>query len=233
MLAAGMHRAPERQPWRFTGRCEGWDLLLSGLRRLSVRRPGASQDGTGTGPGEARGTVLAVSAAVGIAIIGAALWGLVAMLFKTQLSLFGLLIGGGVGLAVARYRGPHWPTVVAGAVIAVAGCALGTLLGLVFVLLDAGFSLPFVLGHLGGPSGVLHYFPSSVGVLGLVFWAVAAFAAVWIPRRGLRPASPADSAPADSEPADITPADSTPAEGAPADGSAEPADGNGGAESES
>jgi hypothetical protein len=174
-------------------------LLLSGLRRLSVRRPGAGQ--SGARPDGALGTVLAVAASVGIAIVGAALWGLVAMLFKTQLSLFGLLIGGGVGLAVARYRRSHWPTVVAGAIIAVAGCALGTLLGLIFVLLDAGFSLPFVLGHLGGPSGVLHYFPSSVGVLGLVFWAIAAFAAVWIPRRGLSLSAPAkDSAqPADRD----------------------------------
>jgi hypothetical protein len=177
----------------------GMGLLLSGLRRLSVRRLGASQDGTR--PDGALGTVLAMAASVGVAIIGAVLWGLVAMLFKTQLSLFGLLIGGGVGLVVARYRRSHWPTVLAGAVIAVAGCALGTLLGLVFVLLDAGFSLPFVLGHLGGPSGVLHYFPSSVGVLGLIFWAIAAFAAIWIPLRGLRPSTPAkDSAqPADRE----------------------------------
>jgi hypothetical protein len=110
----------------------------------------------------------------------------VAMLFKVQLSLFGALIGGGIGVVVARYRGPHWPTIAAGAVIAVAGCALGTLLGLVFVLLQAGHGLPFIFRHFGGRSGLLHYYPGSVGVLGLLFWALAAFAAVMIPVRQRR-----------------------------------------------
>ncbi len=116
------------------------------------------------------------------------------MLFKTQLSLFGLLIGAGIGAIVARYRGAHWPTIAAGAVIAVAGCALGTLLGLVFVALDSGASLSFVLSHLSGPSGLLHYYPHSVGILGLLFWIIAAGAAISIPLRA-RPAPPAQAQP--------------------------------------
>jgi hypothetical protein len=146
-------------------------VLTTGLRRLAANTAGRPS------------SLLALLAAAGIATAGALLWGLVAMLFKTQLSLFGLLIGGGIGVAVARYRGAHWPTIAAGAVIAVAGCALGTLLGLVFVLLDSGVSLPFIVGHFGGPSGLLHYYPGSVGVLGLLFWAIAAFAAIRIPLR--------------------------------------------------
>jgi hypothetical protein len=149
----------------------GSRVLIAGLRRAAagpVRRPSS---------------LTALLAAVCIAIAGALAWGLVAMLFKTQLSLFGLLIGAGIGAAVARYRGAHWPTIAAGAVIAVAGCALGTLLGLIFVLLDSGDSLAFILAHLGGSSGVLHYFPGSVGILGLLFWAVAVVAAIRIPLR--------------------------------------------------
>lgn len=132
---------------------------------------------------------------------GALLWGLVAMLFKTQLSLFGLLIGAGIGAVVARYRGVHWPSVVAGAVIAVAGCALGTLLGLIFVALDSGASLSFVLRHLSGPSGLLRYYPHSVGILGVLFWVIAAAAAVTVPLRG-RPAHPAQAQPARAQPGD-------------------------------
>jgi hypothetical protein len=148
-------------------------LLLSGLRRLGATLADAWPN-----------TLVALTASAGIALTGAVLWGLVAMLFKTQLSLFGLLIGAGVGASVARYRGPHWPTIAAGAVIAVIGCALGTLLGLVFVALDSGASLSFILRHLSGPSGLLRYYPSSVGVLGLLFWVIAAAAAVTIPLRG-------------------------------------------------
>jgi hypothetical protein len=139
-----------------------------------------------------------VAASVGIAVAGALLWGLVAMLFKTQLSLFGLLIGAGIGAVVTRYRGARWPTIAAGAVIAVAGCALGTLLGLVFVALNSGTSLSFVLAHLGGPSGLLHYYPHSVGILGLLFWVIAAAAAISIPLRA-RQARPGQARPVQAQ----------------------------------
>ncbi len=157
-------------------------LLNAGLRAFRGSSSGpAPRPRTSAGGGLT--SLVAIGACIGIAVAGALLWGLVAMLFRTQLPLIGLVIGGGVGLAVARFRGAHWPTVAAGAVIAVAGCALGTLLAIVFVLLHSGISLSFVLGHIAGPMGVLHYYPSSVGVLGLVFWAGAAFLAIRIPLR--------------------------------------------------
>jgi hypothetical protein len=165
MLAADVRRRG-----RLRGR--GVVLLVTGFRRLGAGLPRQQPS-----------TVAALTASAGIALAGAVLWGLVAMVFRTQLPLIGLLIGGGVGVVVAHFRGAHWPTMAAGAVIAVAGCALGTLLAIVFVLLRSGIGLSFVLGHFGGPLGVLHYYPSSVGVLGLVFWAVAAFAAIRIPLR--------------------------------------------------
>jgi hypothetical protein len=128
-----------------------------------------------------RGSI-AISLAIGVALAGAVAWGLVAILINLQLSLFGLLIGAGVGAVVAKYRPGHWPTIVTGAVIAIAGCALGTYLSMVFQELKDHFSVSFVLGHLGGgPYGLLHYYPRQVGWLGLLFWAVAAYAAIRIP----------------------------------------------------
>jgi hypothetical protein len=125
---------------------------------------------------------IAVSLAIVVALVGAVAWGLVAILINLQLSLFGLLIGAAVGAVVAKYRPGHWPTIIAGAVIAVAGCALGTYLAMVFQALKDHFPLSYVLGHLGGgPYGLLHSYPNEVGWLGLLFWAVAAYAAVRIP----------------------------------------------------
>jgi hypothetical protein len=128
-----------------------------------------------------RGSI-AVSLAIAVALAGAVAWGLVAILINLQLSLFGLLIGAGVGAVVAKYRPGHRPTIIAGAVIAVAGCALGTYLTMVFQELKDSAPLSYVLGHLGGgPYGLLHYYPHQVGWLGLLFWAVAAYAAIRIP----------------------------------------------------
>jgi hypothetical protein len=128
-------------------------------------------------------TIAALSASAGIALAGAIIWGLVARLFEVQLSLIGVLIGAGVGYAVGRFRPGHRPTIVAGAIIAVAGCALGTFLAIVFTLLAAGVSLGQIFAHLGI---VLQGYPGDVGALGFVFWAIAAFAAVRVPLQGQR-----------------------------------------------
>jgi hypothetical protein len=125
-------------------------------------------------------TLAALGLALLAAITGAVLWGLVALLIHRQLSLLGLLIGAAVGFAVARYRPGHLPTIVAGAVIAVAGSALGTFLAIVFSLLNARVSLGRIGSHL---SVIWHGYPSAVGWLGLLFWLIAAFAAVWVPLR--------------------------------------------------
>ncbi|MGO8959303.1 MAG: hypothetical protein ACLQFR_18335 [Streptosporangiaceae bacterium] len=140
-------------------------------------------------PATRQNALIAVGLAIAVALAGAVLWGLVAMLFNLQLSLIGLLIGAGVGAVVAKYRPRHRPTIIAGAVIAVAGCALGTLLAMVFKAMKAHFALSFILAHLGGPYGLLHFYPSNVGILGLLFWAVAAVAAVRIPLQSQRTAA--------------------------------------------
>jgi hypothetical protein len=140
-------------------------------------------------PAGKQSTLVALGLALAVAIVGAVLWGLVAVAFHRQLSLVGLLIGAGVGVVVARYRPAHPATIAAGAVIAVAGCALGTLLAIVFVLLDAQVSLSTITGHL---NLVFRSYPSAVGWLGLFFWLIAAFVAVRLPMRAPRTSSPAD-----------------------------------------
>jgi len=155
-------------------RGKGWHLLLWGVSRATAR------------PASRQSAFAALGLAVGVAVAGAVIWGLVAMLLKVQLSLLGVLIGFGVGAVVARYRAGHWPTIIAGAVIAVAGCAFGVLLGLVFVTMNAQVPLSFILGHLGGSNGLLHFYPSAVGGLGLVFWLIAAGVAIRIPMQSQR-----------------------------------------------
>jgi hypothetical protein len=140
-------------------------------------------------PARRPSTLVALSIATGAAIVGAAVWGLVALLVHRQLSLLSLLIGAAVGVAIARYRPGHLPTIVSGAVIAVAGCALGTLLAIVFTLLDARVGAGAIVAH---ANVVARAYPSAVGWLGLLFWVLAAYPAVRLPLRAARqPAEPA------------------------------------------
>ncbi len=150
-------------------------VIFAGLGRIRMK------------PGQRQSTLAALGASAGIALAGAVVWGLVALLFHIQLSLIGLLIGAGVGLMVARFRPGHVPTIATGAVIAVVGCALGTLLAMVFIALNQQVGISFILGHLGL---LLHDYPSNVGGLGLLFYAVAAYAAIRVPLRARRAQAP-------------------------------------------
>jgi hypothetical protein len=134
-------------------------------------------------PARQPSTLAALSMAAGAAIVGAAAWGLVTILIHRQLSLLSLLIGAAVGVAVAKYRPGHLPTVVAGGIIAVAGCALGTLLAIVFSLLDARVGVAAIIAH---ASVVARAYPGAVGWLGLLFWLLAAYPAVSMPLRAAR-----------------------------------------------
>lgn len=148
-----------------------------------------------TRPGQHQSTPVALAGAAGVAIAGAVVWGLVALLIHKQLSLIGLAIGLGVGALVTRFRPAHLPTMIAGAVIAVVGCALGTLLGQIFLLLNSQVSLSRILGHL---NLVLRAYPSNVGWLGVLFYALAAYGAIRVPmqasRRSPQPRQPSDPA---------------------------------------
>lgn len=138
-------------------------------------------------PARRPSTLAALSLAAGAAIAGAAAWGLVTILVHRQLALLGLLIGAAVGGAVARYRPGHLPTIVAGGVITVAGCALGTLLAIVFSLLDAKVSVAAIITH---ANVLARAYPAAVGWLGLLFWVLAVYPAVRVPLRAARRADP-------------------------------------------
>jgi hypothetical protein len=95
-------------------------------------------------------------------------------------------IGAGVGYSVARFRPGHRPTIIAGAIIAVLGCALGTLLAIIFTLISDGYSLGYVLSNL---SAVFRAYPHALDGLTLLFWLVAAYAAFRVPYQGQRMAA--------------------------------------------
>jgi hypothetical protein len=143
-------------------------------------------------PARRSSTLAALSLAAGAAIAGAAVWGFVTLIVHQQLSLLSLLIGAAVGVAVARYRPGHLPTIVAGALIAVAGCALGTLMAIVFSLLDANVSAGAIIAH---ANVVARAYPAAVGWLGLLFWLLACCPAVSVPLRAARRSAHADHAP--------------------------------------
>ncbi len=181
--------------------------MIQGVSRMTSRPAGRAS------------TVLALGLAVAAAVAGAVLWGLVALVIHRQLSLIGLLIGLGAGAAVARYRPGHRPTLIAGAVIAVGGCALGTFLAIVFTLLDSQVSLSTIVSNL---SIILHGYPGAVGDIGLLFWLIAAYAAIRVPLRSQRaaaalPAGASGPAPADPSPGSPAP-DGPAADGPVADG---------------
>lgn len=175
-------------------------MMIYGVSRMPSRPAGKAS------------TLLALGLAIAAAVAGAVLWGLVALLIHRQLSLIGLLIGLGAGSAVARYRPGHRPTVVAGAVIAVAGCALGTFLAIVFTLLDAQVRLSTIVSNL---NVILRGYPSAVGGLGLLFWLIAAYAAVRIPLRSQRAAAGPPAEVAGSPPAGQSRVNEAPASQAP------------------
>jgi hypothetical protein len=157
-------------------------MLFAGFRAVRAR------------PGGRPSTLVALGSAAAAALAGAVVWGVLALLIHRQLSLVGLAIGVAVGGLVSRFRPGHLPTIVAGGVIAVAGCALGTLLGQIFLLLEARDSLPLIASHLGI---VLRAYPGNVGALGALFYLIAAYSAVSVPLRSRKLAGgsgPADAA---------------------------------------
>jgi len=115
----------------------------------------------------------AVLAGIGVAVAGAVVWGLVAYVSKHQFSLLAVVLGYGVGAAVFRAGGRNRNTglAVAGAVLAVFGCALGSLLAEIMILRGHGIPLGLIMSHM---DVVLREYPSTVGGLGLAFWAIAA-----------------------------------------------------------
>jgi hypothetical protein len=138
----------------------------------------------------------AVLAGVGVAIAGALAWGLIAYLTKHQFSVMALLIGLAVATVVVRVAGgTRSPGLgVICALLAVFGCALGSFVAEILVLVGHGISASLIMAHL---DLVLRAYPSAVGGLGFVFWALGALygyriamgAPAW-GRRAIRPGLP-------------------------------------------
>jgi hypothetical protein len=130
-------------------------------------------------PAPARGSLgVALACGLGAAIAGAIAWGLIAYFSQRQFSVVAVLMGLAVGSAVARFRSRDPLAAIASAVLAVLGCALGSLLALIFALAGAGVSMGSILGHL---NLIIQAYPHSLGGLTLLFWLIAAFIGFRIP----------------------------------------------------
>jgi hypothetical protein len=135
----------------------------------------------------------AVLAGIGVAVAGALVWGLIAYLTKHQFSLMALLIGFAVATVVVRVAGgTRSPGLgVICAVLAVFGCALGSFVAEILVLLGHGVPASLIMANL---NLVLKDYPSAVGGLGFVFWVFGALygyrIAMGAPAWGRRAARP-------------------------------------------
>jgi hypothetical protein len=141
-------------------------MIFYSLRRLRAN------------PAQQQSTAMALGLAVAVALAGAVVWGLIEYLIHYQLSLLGIAIGAGIGFSVAKHRPGYWPVIIAGAVLAVLSCALGTFLAVIFELMNLGASLSAILGHL---NVVFSAYPHAINGFDVFFWALAAFAAIRIP----------------------------------------------------
>lgn len=116
---------------------------------------------------------MAVLAGAGVAVAGSAVWALIAYLTKYEISLMAVVLGAVIGAVVFRVGGRvrNPALALAGGALAVFGCALGSLLAEIFVLMGHGIPGSLVMSHL---NLVLRAYPASVGALGFLFWAIAA-----------------------------------------------------------
>jgi hypothetical protein len=125
---------------------------------------------TSSAVGRRRSMGLAVFAGLGAAVAGSIIWAAIAYLTRHEYSLVAILVGSMVGYTISRVRPGSAAAAVAGAALALLGCALGTFLALIFVAARAAGAVGTVLGHL---NVIVHAYPHSVGGLGLVFWLMA------------------------------------------------------------
>ena len=120
-----------------------------------------------------RGNVgLAVVAGLVVAVACALVWGVIAYATKFQFSIMAILVGLAVGTVMARIGRVRAPAFgIASAVIAVFGCALGSLVAEILVLVRHHQPLSLILSQM---NIIFHFYPSTVGGLGFLFWIFAA-----------------------------------------------------------
>ncbi|HEX7993277.1 MAG TPA: hypothetical protein VF506_05095, partial [Streptosporangiaceae bacterium] len=115
---------------------------------------------------------LAVLAGLVVAIACAVVWGVIAYTTKYQFSIMAILVGLAVGTVMARIGRVRTPAfgVVSG-LLAVFGCALGSLVAEVLVVNRLGAPMSWIFAH---PNLVFQNYPHEVGGLGFLFWVFAA-----------------------------------------------------------
>jgi len=120
-----------------------------------------------------RGNVgMAVLAGLVVAIACAVVWGVISYATKYEFSIMALLVGLAVGAVMARIGRVRTPAfgVVSG-LLAVLGCALGSLVAEILIINRHGIPLSFIFAHV---NVVFQDYPHYVGGLGFLFWVFAA-----------------------------------------------------------
>jgi hypothetical protein len=120
-----------------------------------------------------RGNVgMAVLAGLVVAIACALVWGVISYATKYEFSIMALLVGLAVGAVMARIGRVRTPAfgVVSG-LLAVLGCALGSLVAEILIINRHGAPLSLIFAHI---NLVFQDYPHYVGGLGFLFWVFAA-----------------------------------------------------------
>jgi hypothetical protein len=120
------------------------------------------------------------------AAAAAVIWAAAAYLTGHQFEILAVLTGFCTGKAVMRGEPrPSAQLRTAGAALAVAGCAAGTLIALIAIVNGkGGVPLSVILAHFGV---LARAYPGAVGWMGLLFWAAAAAAGAFPQRARRRP----------------------------------------------
>jgi hypothetical protein len=110
--------------------------------------------------------------AVGVGLVGGAVWGIVLAYSGYVLSIIALITGAGVGMALARYAGHRQELGLVAAAITVLGCLAGHVLG-TYANITRSAHVPFALVRSRiGVGTVLH---QGTSFLTWVFVALGAF----------------------------------------------------------
>jgi len=115
---------------------------------------------------------LAISAGAAVAVACAFVVGLIGGATNTQFAYGAVLIGFLAGLVMRKIRADT-QTAIAGAVVALAGSALSSVIALTLHVVKVGqVPLSFVLGH---ESTIISDVPHYIGFFGFLCWAIAAY----------------------------------------------------------
>ena len=133
-------------------------------------------------PPPSRSLGLAIAAGAAVAVASAFVVGLIGGATNTQFAYGAVLIGFLAGLVMRKIRADA-QTAIAGAVVALVGSALSSVIALTLHVVKVGqIPLSFVLGH---ESTVISDVPHYIGFFGFLCWAIAAYVG-WATAAGRR-----------------------------------------------